>query len=385
MSVQVRLYEADEALRRVSWPDSAYGRYARAYLTPLLAHGSAHYVRNVRTRLLVAEVDGIPLPLTVNEAEYDNAYVCSPYTHYIRYARQELHAYVNRPLAAVLSPVLGGVGALLRLSGFDRVVQVNNWLLSTNLYPRLSLRQHAALLDVLRQTMPKHAIVCRSLTAALNPDAIRAVRDSGGLLVPSRQVYLLRTDREPLADAKARWLLKRDGALAAAHGYEPAGPGELTAADIPRIVELYELLYLDKYSHCNPAFTPAMIAAALQDGILELHGYRREGRLDAVLGFYERNSVMTTPLFGYDTQLPRELGLYRMLSERLIRLAQARGCLLHESSGAAQFKRNRGAVAELEYTGLCAAHLPLGRRLGWRALERLLGGIGVPLLRKYKL
>lgn len=94
---------------------------------------------------------------------------------------------------------------------------------------------------------------------------------------------------------------------------------------------------------------------------------------------------MTTPLFGYDTSLPQQLGLYRMLSARLIEIACERRVLLHESSGAAQFKRNRGAEAEIEYTAVQVGHLPLRRRLPWTALADLLTKIGVPLLRKYKL
>lgn len=122
-------------------------------------------------------------------------------------------------------------------------------------------------------------------------------------------------------------------------------------------------MYLEKYSWHNPQFTDNFLREALNNGILELHGFRRDGRLDAVLGFYVRDGVMTTPLFGYDTSLSQELGLYRMLSARLIEIACERMLLLHESSGAAQFKRNRGAEAEIEYTAVQVRHLSLRRRL----------------------
>lgn len=331
-------------------------------------------------------VDGTPVPLTVNEGEYGNSYVCSPYTHYVSYAREELRLLGSRALTAGLSGLLSTIGGMLRAVRFNRIVHVNNWLLSTNLYPSLGSEQWTAALARLIRAYPGHAIAFRSLNRALNADLMDALCDAGCRLVPSRQIYLLRTDDPDFANAKARWLLKRDGALAAAGGYEAVGPEELTAADVPRIAELYRLLYLDKYSQYNPQFTAEFVERARTEGTLELHGYRRpDGRLDAVLGFYVREGAMTTPLFGYDTSLPQELGLYRMLSARLIGIARERGLLLHESSGAAQFKRNRGAVAEIEYTAVYDRHLPVWRRGSWAALERLLGGIGVPLLRKYKL
>lgn len=385
MKPRIKLYEEAANAGEFEWPDNEYGRYAKRYLLPLLLEGSERFVRNVRTRLLVLKVDGIPLPITVNEEEYDNSYVCSPYTHYVSYARQELILLGNRALIAGLDALLSGIGGLLKLGGFNRVVHVNNWLLSTNLYPELNAAQWDAVLDKLVARFPGHAIVFRSLNSSLHAPMLNLLRSKGCLLVPSRQIYLLRTGDNGFGNAKSRWLLKRDGALAAKEGYETVGPGDMTRQDLPRIAELYRLLYLDKYSWHNPQFTERFLEEALHNRILELHGFRRNGRLDAVLGFYARDGVMTTPLFGYDTSLPQELGLYRMLSARLIELARERGFLLHESSGAAQFKRNRGAEAEIEFSAVYVRHLPLKRRIPWATLGKLLNRIGVPLLRKYKL
>ncbi|QJD88037.1 GNAT family N-acetyltransferase [Cohnella herbarum] len=351
----------------------------------MLKHGSELYVRNVRTRLLILSIDGIPVPITVNDSEYDNSYVCSPYTHYVSYAKQELDLLGNRMLIASLGALLSGIGVLLKRASFNRIVHVNNWLLSTNLFPALAEEQWEAALDKLLAAFPDHAIAFRSLNPSLNARELDRLGSRKCRLVPSRQIYLLRTDDSNFGNAKSRWLLKRDDALADKHGYEKVDASGMTDEDVPRIAELYRMLYLEKYSFYNPQFSERLLEEALREGTLELFGYRRNGRLDAVLGFYARNGAMTTPLFGYDTSLPQELGLYRMLSSLLIELARDRGLLLHESSGAAQFKRNRGAVAEIEYTAVHIRHLPLSRRWCWSALEWLLVRIGVPLLRKYKL
>jgi len=384
LNPRVELFDRDN-IREYAWPDTEYGWYAKRYLLPLLEEGTEPFVRNARTRLLVLSADGIPIPVTVNDEEYDNSYVCSPYTHYVSYAKEELILLGNRALIAALSALLSGIGLGLKRSRFNRVVHVNNWLLSTNLYPALDAEQWEAVLDKLLAVFPDHAIAFRSLNPSLNLRELERLRARKCRIVPSRQIYLLPTGDSEYGNAKSRWLLKRDGAMAAKQGYEKIGPERMTEADVTRIAELYRMLYLEKYSYHNPQFTERYLTLALREGALELYGFRRRGRLDAVLGFYVREGAMTTPLFGYDTSLPQETGLYRMLSALLIELARERGLLLHESSGAARFKRNRGAVAEMEYSAVHVDHLPLGRRWCWTMLARLLNGVGVPLLRKYKL
>ena len=74
---------------------------------------------------------------------------------------------------------------------------------------------------------------------------------------------------------------------------------------------------------------------------------------------------MTTPLIGYDRSLPAETGLYRLISYHLTEEAAARGLILHQSSGAAAFKRHRGSVAGMEYSFVYDRHLPL-RHAGCR-------------------
>ncbi len=335
--------------------------------------------------MLVLRTEDLVLPVTVNDDDYDNSYVCSPYTHYIRYAKRELEL-LNRPLMEKsLSAILDVLGYFMKSSHLNQVVHVNNWLLSTNLYPRLSEGQLAAIVNAVREAFPKHAIVLRSLSSSLHPAMIATLQANGCKLVPSRQIYLYRSNDPAFGNAKSRWLLKRDYEVLAKNGYEFVAPSDITDMDVPRIAELYAMLYLDKYSYDNPQFDTAFIRLAKQTGVLTLYGLRKEGRLDAVMGYFNRNGVMTTPLFGYDTSQPASVGLYRMLSACLIRQAREMGDLLHESAGAAQFKRNRGAIADIEYSAVFDNHLPLGRRWCWTLLEQLLNGIGVPIMRKYKL
>jgi hypothetical protein len=45
--------------------------------------------------------------------------------------------------------------------------------------------------------------------------------------------------------------------------------------------------------------------------------------------------------------------------------------LLHNSSGAGKFKASRGAIREIEYTGVYLKHLNIRRKLGWALIEFL--------------
>lgn len=114
-------------------------------------------------------------------------------------------------------------------------------------------------------------------------------------------------------------------------------------------------------------------------------GLKKEGRLNAILGYFSRNDVMTTPLFGYDTSIDQKTGLYRMLTAILVEEAKQKSLLLNMSSGAAEFKRCRGAESAIEYTAVYVNHLPYFRRVGWKAFEILINKIGIPLLQKSKL
>lgn len=385
-AAEITLYERDSA-EKIPWPKTEDGRYAERFLRPMLEQSVEGFIPNVRTRLYVVQAGKQVLPVTLNEAEYGNSYVCSPYTHYVSYARQELHRIRSRAARVLLSGLLTVMGGLLKASRFNRTAHINNWMVSTNLYPSCSPDQLKAVAQTLKQRFPDYGLVLRSLNRTNHGKLLDALVQEGFRLVPSRQIYFLEPSNPAAMNAKARWLVKRDYALLASSGYEVMDHDELKSADMPRLAELYRMLYLEKYSYDNPQFGEAFLELARTEKLLRFQALRsrKTGRIDGVMGYFCRNGIMTTPVFGYDTSLPQELGLYRMLSAVLIRTAGSSGHLLHESSGAAQFKRNRGAVSDIEYSAVYDAHLPWHRRAGWSFLHLVLNRIGIPLLRKYKL
>ena len=102
-----------------------------------------------------------------------------------------------------------------------------------------------------------------------------------------------------------------------------------------------------------------------------------------MVGYFVRNGVMTQPFFGYDTRLPQELALYRLLSLKTLLEGEERGLLVHASAGVGPFKRLRGGVATIEYNAVYDRHLPAARRLPWTLLKVLADKVAVPLFRHY--
>lgn len=375
-----------EDLATVPWPDTPDGDYARRYVTPLMRDGATAHVANAPTRVAVARVDEHLLPVTINDGAERGCYVVSPYNHYVDYAREELVTLGEPAAEAALGMALHGLGGVLRLGAIDKTVHVNNWLLSTNLYPKLTRAQIAAVTRLLAARFPDHAIAWRSVNTAEGEALWRAFEAEGHQPVASRQLYWQRPAEDAFYNHDHRKIWRKDRKLLDRSAYERLGHADLREADLPRLKDLYDQLYLEKYSRHNPQFTLAFLRTALHDGTLELRAlrHRETGAIDGVAGYFVRGGTLTTPLFGYDLGLPQQVGLYRMLTVLMYLEAQERGLLLNMSSGAAGFKRCRGGRGNVEATMVYHRHLPIGRRAAWDLLAGAINGLAVPLMRQYK-
>ena len=339
-------------------------------------------VSNLTTQMRAIEVAGRSLPMTVNDGA-PTCYICCPSAAYLDYAEDELRHFDGRPwLKWVLRGLIGAVRPLVRASGFDRQVQPNNWLVSTNIVPDLTAAQIGAVTDGITAQWPGHAILWRSLNTYCHGDLLARFEACGYRALPSRQIYIFdaRQGGPPAGRDEAR-----DGKLLARPDYVVAGPETFAAEDFARIAWLYQKLYLDKYTWLNPRYTPLFMQQAHEDNLLRFYGLRRDGRLDAVIGFFEQDDVLTAPVVGYDTDLPAETGLYRRLMALALARARERRLLYNMSAGAAAFKRNRGGVAALEYSVVYNRHLAIERRAAGRCVQAVLDTVGVSVLKGFEL
>ena len=105
------------------------------------------------------------------------------------------------------------------------------------------------------------------------------------------------------------------------------------------IIELYNELYIKKYSHYNPKFNNEFTKLTGNNNLINFFALKNsEGKTVAVLGYFVRKNVMTTPIFGYDFTFDKSAGLYRQLSIKLFLEAKENGYILNSSSGVGRFK-----------------------------------------------
>jgi hypothetical protein len=220
----------------------------------------------------------------------------------------------------------------------------------------------------------------RSLNARYTPEWLAALQEMGCELVPSRQVYLY--DRIDTAHAN----MQRDLRLLDRTPLLQSPAREWSDEDFARAEALYRQLYLDKYSRFNPAYGACWLQAWSRCGLLDLSGYREaDGKLVAVIGMFGLEDALTAPIVGYDTTLPRRLGLYRLLMATVYRAAEQQARRLNLSAGAAHFKRLRGGVGTIEYCAVWVRHLRGRRRRTVKWLGCITRRVGEPLLRRYGL
>lgn len=358
------------------WTDE----YARRFLSPIMAEGTRAFVQNIDCQMGIAQTNGVLLPFTVTEFLPNNSYVCSPFNHYVTYAREELRNLGNRAIEAVLGVVIQGLGQLLNPRDFDRVVMVNNWLLSTNLYPPLQGDVVIRTVRSLAEQFPTHAILFRSLDRFRNPHLIDALTTIGCKTVFSRQVWYQDADTAAVQQSRD---FKNDVNFLKRTPYEVVPvEGVLSASEIERIVDLYNLLYLEKYSRHNPQFTHKWVRLMMAEQLMRFTLLVRDGRIDGVYGYFERNGVMAQPFLGYDTTLPRGTGLYRLLSALILLEAKRTGNLCHASSGVGRFKKLRGGIGAEEYNLVYLRHLPPARQRAWALIQWVLDTVAVPIIQK---
>lgn len=365
-------------------------------------------IGNVHTRLSTIAIGDQTLPMSIND-DYvaGNCYVVSPRNALVDYAEFELQQLLRTRCGPATRRLLHGLPKLLLQPAAwwldhgraDRCVWLNNWLLSTQVYPPAwddaPPRQLLAELTArLTRDYPDHALGWRSLNPVTNAALIRCLTELGYIAVPSRQVYLydgrqpgyLRRHNNRLDAALLRHHLARD--------YRVIAPDELHVSDYDRLQHLYKLLYLDKYCPLNPQFSADWLYQGVQQGWLSLLALRRNAsplhadhaeRLDGVIAWFASERVITAPIVGYDTQLPAKTGLYRMLTQLCLQLAAQQGKVLNFSSGAAHFKRLRGGEPAIEVSMVYLHHLPAHRQRVWRSVQTLLTRLAVPMLQRMEL
>jgi hypothetical protein len=364
-------------------PNACFSARAAAFAKMHAGVATRGFIANIEAGVETIEAGDLTLPVTINDAAHENAWVCSPLTTYSRYAQEETRRVVPRALAAPLCGVIGVADRWLQRAGLDRAVSVNNWLISTNLYPAADGMDLDALGAACRLRWPRHAVWFRSLNFAQHADWLHALAAAGFDLIPTRQVYLFRDMQRSVTKHQN---LRRDLQLLRTTQLTRVGHAEFSDADFAQSEILYAQLYIDKYSRLNPRYTAAFLKAWHAAGLLEFAGFRDDtGVLRAVVGMFGQGSLLSAPIVGYDTAWPISAGLYRLLMAHVFDTTLKREAVLNLSAGAAHFKRLRGGEPEIEYSVVLSRHLPVATRRVLRGIGMLTNRLGIPIMRRFKL
>lgn len=348
-----------------------------------LQKGSEALAVNVKTTLELIKIDDKYLPLTINDTEWENSYVVSPYG-IIPYVEEEMKRHRFVFLKWIFWPILAVIKKILKTCAVNRVVMINNHLLSTNLYPKLSSKEVQKVHDYILRKYPDHTLIFRSLNRCLEGQLMRNLKQLGYGFITNRSIYLFSYD-EIKDKGIVRRRIKRDGALLEKNGVKIISHDEFSESDALDIKNLYDLLYLKKYSYQNPQFTEEFFRLAITRKTFHLTGISHQGKLVGVIGSFKRKGVITFPIVGYDMSYPQSFGLYRMLSYLMLEEAKEGNFRLHMSSGVGEFKRGRGGVQEIESMAVYVSHLPFYRRLPWKAFSVLLNSFGEKIVLRHEL
>lgn len=364
--------------------DSPAARYVRSW-----ASKGRSLIGNVETRLLLLDTGAHQFPVSVNDGESHggNCYVVSPLAAYGAYAQEEVNRMKMRRFRLPLSWLVGVATSLLRSIQADRVVFINNWLLSTNLYPAAWKGDDLPeITQLMLTTYPQHAFAFRSLNSHCNGPLIARLKRLGYLSVPSRQVYVFDGRAGVRSDFLSHHNSQMDARLLSRSRYRLLHGCDLRDEDFERLEQLYNRLYLEKYCHLNPHYKAEWLRRGHREGWLQLQVLQSpEGRIDGVVGWFATDSTLSAPIVGYDTGLPMKVGLYRQLTQLCFQETAARRTLLNFSSGASQFKWMRGGQPRIEVSMIYVKHLPLSRRIVWGLLSILTRAVGVPVMKIFKL
>lgn len=383
----IKIYD-NSNIKDLNWHQIHQGEKIAPFLETMLAKKSNFFVENTHQEVQLLQIDAHVLPLVIAEKyQAQTTYLSSTLSQYFDLAKEEILMELKgrRSLRAVIAPlVLNVMKNIFKGMGFEKVVFVNNFLLSTNLYPALSETHIKESLHLLKKTFPKHAIVFRSVNETTDATLLQTLCSQGAKPIISRPILML--DPKEQTFQKKRMFKMDEKLWKKNKTYYWTSEHDLSSEEVARVRKLYEALYREKYSIYNPAYKESLIKVWLASDFMEFKFLRdKDAQIVGVTAFLKQNGILTTPFIGYDQNIPLEEGLYRFLNLKLMEESIQQGLILNMSSGAAHFKRLRGGTTFLEYNVAFFQHLPWYRQLPWKIYHQLSERFAIPTIKKYGL
>ncbi|RKH31647.1 GNAT family N-acetyltransferase [Corallococcus praedator] len=361
------LYDAS-TIATAPFPDTEEGRAAKSFLVPLFQRGPEAWFED-RARMLLLGMDDLLIPLSLTDGSWNNSYLFSMYARYIASQRNAIKTGNWKPLAGfTASSALWGVGAVMKATRLDKVIQVDTWPSMRNMGANLTADQARRLTEFLTTRFPDHALVFMALNPATHSPLLNNLKGQGyAFSYMTHTRMLLPAGLDP--GASARKLRRRDARMTETSGYQVLDGRDVPGC-APRLAELYRMLNREKYM-TNPPNTQAFFEDLLQGTRIPLRLLVKDGRVDAFYGISVKDEVLYSPVSGYDLTLPQDVGLYRMLNSLLMMEAFDRGIAIETGGGSDPFKSLRGDRPLPRYNAVYLRHLPSYRHIAWRLVDKL--------------
>lgn len=356
----------------------SYGLYE--YFKPLIENGINFYIKNIKAEAKILKVDNVLLPLIIADKNYDDSLYTSFYSSYIGYILKDLIS--ASIFANFFKSLLELMGSILKKAEINKVIYVNHWLLSTNLYPKLTKEQVELITNFLKKEYHKHAIVFKNITPKLLPELFDNLKTQSYRMVVSRQVFILDREARKAINKKQRAKIKKDKMLIKNTDYYFSE--SVNENDFERLANIYHQLYIGKYSIYNPYYTSEFFELLKDNTLFNLQVLRTEDAIDGMLLIFLIDNQSTCPAMGYQLDKMPESALYRMLVAKLTADSEENNLDFHMSAGVGDFKKQRGARAETEYSAIYFEHLPLCRKFVYFVLQKITNNIVIPIFKKYK-
>lgn len=368
-------------INELKFEDNFFNDGLYEYFKPLIENGINFYIKNINAEAKILKVDNVLLPLIIADKNYDDSLYTSFYSSYIGYILKDLTS--TSFVTTFFKHLLELCGRALKKVEINKVIYVNHWLLSTNLHPSFTKEQVRLITDVLKKEYPEHAIVFKNIAPKLLPTLFDNLKTQSYRMIVSRQVFILDREARKAINKKQRAKIKKDRKLIDNTDYYFSEC--LSDDDFKRLAEIYHQLYIDKYSIYNPCYTSEFFELLKDNPLFNLQILRTEDAIDGMLLTFSIDNQSTCPAMGYQLDKMPESALYRMLVAKLTADSEENNLDFHMSAGVGDFKKQRGARAETEYSAIYFEHLPLCKKFVYTLLEQIVNNLVIPLFKKYKI
>ncbi len=345
------------------------------YFEPIMQSGINCFIKNINCEIKILKINDLLIPLVFTDRNYDDCLYTSLLSHYIKYISEEFDKKNSK-----FNFILKFIEKYLIKNEINKTIYVNQWFISTNLYPALTKDDIQEITDFLKINYKNYAIVFKNIIKEYDTNLYENLNRQGYKEIISRQIFI--NDKKMTKNSKQRAKVKKDFKFYINSNYKAYKVQNND--DYTRIKDIYTMLYIKKYSKYNPLYTEEYFKLTAFNPIFNLTVFKNKNIIDSMCLTLANSNVMTAPAVGYDLTMSKDLGLYRIISAYIGELYNKNYAIFNMSAGIGEFKMQRGAKPYFEYLMIYYNHLPANKRIMFYILKSFVNKI-IPILCKYKL